>query len=374
MSADLSADDARLLALHAQGLSAQAPKPRSVRDLLGRLGAIQLDTISVLARSHEIVPCSRLGCVDREEVAHAYWGRPSRAFEYWAHEACVLPIDAWPWFEFRRRRWREHYRANPRLASEKRAVLVRLRDRGPSTAAELGSSGRTGPWWDWHPIKIAVEILLRTGEVTCVARRGWRRIYSLAETAVPARLRRRQPSDRECLIHLSTEAGRRLGVATLRDLADYYRLKPAHLRDIMADTPLVPVRVDGWKEPAWADPVALRKRRLQPRATPVLLSPFDSLIWDRRRTERLFGFRYRIECYVPAAKRVHGYYSMPLLSDGRLVGRVDPKREGTTLLARSVRVDRGAEAAMAKALRDAATWVGCTSVQVRGAPGVRQLV
>ncbi|WP_106399628.1 winged helix-turn-helix domain-containing protein [Actinocorallia populi] len=364
---ELSADEARRIALRAQGLLGAPDRRAGVRGVLRALGAVQLDTISVLARSHELIPYARLGAVGRAAVEEAYWGRGT-SFEYWSHAACVLPIEEWPLFAFRRREYARRGHRWHRMEDRERscaAVARRLREEGPLTASDLGASSVPGgTWWDWSESKIAIEWLLDVGEVVCVERRGWKRVYDLAERAVPAALRENEPDDETCLTALVAQAGRALGVATRADLADYHRLRAAQVDRVVEAAGLVPVRVAGWGRPAWADPAALESPP-RGRHRTTLLSPFDSLVWDRPRTERIFGFTHRLEAYVPKARRVHGYFAMPLLAGGRLVGRVDPAREGSTLVARQISLDgpRCVEPA-ARALQEAARWVGCDSVAV----------
>ena len=386
----LSTDEARLLTLHAQGLIGAEARRGGVPAMLRRVGAVQLDTISVLARSHELVAYSRLGPVPRERIERAYWnpGQPA-AFEYWSHAACVLPIEEWPYYGFRRRAmrargpWRRE--VTPGACAE---VLARIRAEGPLTATQLGGARRGADWWDWSEAKVAVEWLLGTGDVICARRVGWRRLYDLPERIVPPALFEAEPTDAECVIHLAGVTARALGVVTRRDLADYQRLRngatpdgrpalPLTLQDAAAAAGLVPVEITAPRArvavPAWADPATLahadgagpsaRAGRGRHRVT--LLSPFDSLVWDRARTQRMFGFQHSLEAYVPRARRVHGYYTMPLLARGRLAGRVDPARSGRTLVARKLTLDTAAATeAMARALAEAAGWVGCDSVEL----------
>jgi len=384
----LSADEARRLALRAQGLLGAPDRRAGVTGVLRQLGAVQLDTISVLARSHELVAYSRLGPVGRPAVERSYWSakRPGTAFEFWAHAACVLPMEEWPWFAFRRRHHRQRGWRGwggvpevPTATVEK--ILVQLRDEGPLTATDLGGAKRGGPWWDWSEVKVSVEWLLDIGDVVCVERRGWRRVYDLAARAVPAELLDLDPTDEECLARLVGLAGRSMGVATVADLADYYRLRQDQVVAVLDASGLVPVEVSGWgagpngssrggavrgttSSPAWAHPELLAgSARGRHRTT--LLSPFDSLIWERRRTARIFGWAQGIEAYKPAPQREHGYFVMPLLAGGRLVGRVDPKRERRTLVVKQLSVETPqAIEAMAEALREAAEWVGCDGVTV----------
>jgi uncharacterized protein len=345
--------------------------------MLRRLGAVQLDTISVLARSHELVAYARLGAVPRERIERAYWNpRRPEAFEYWSHAACVLPIEEWPFYAFRRRafaargmRW---HTVSEKVCDE---VLARLRSDGPLNATQLGGAKNGGPWWDWSQTKVAVEWLLDTGHVICARRTGWRRVYDLPERVLPPELLDADPTDAECIERLVAVAARALGVVTRADLADYQRLRfggPGHaisLEETAAAAGLTPVEIAGPRGgpaiPAWADPAALASASGPGRHRVTLLSPFDSLIWDRKRTLRMFGFEHSLEAYVPRAKRVHGYFTMPLLARGRLVGRVDPARSGRTLVARQLSLDTSwAAEAMARALHDAAGWVGCDGIEL----------
>ena len=351
------------MVLRAQGFIGAPDRKGGVLGMLRRVGAVQLDTISVLARSHELVAYARLGPVGRAKVEAAYWG--GRAFEYWAHAASILPIEDWPWFERRRRRYRE---AVPRRKAGAKAFdLVRARlAEGPVVTSDVGGAKKGGEWWDWSESKVALERLLAAGEIVCVTRRGWRRLYDLPERVVPPELLAQQPSDEECNRMQVALAGRHLGVATVRDLADYYRMQIAWVKAALPDSGLVEVSVEGWGERAWADPLALESLGERGRHRTTLLSPFDSLVWDRDRTLRMFGMFHRLEAYVPKHLRVLGYYAMPVLSGGRIVARVDPKRSGQTLVAQQVTYERAptaaSRAAVQAALDEAAQWVRCDSV------------
>ncbi|MEV8096797.1 crosslink repair DNA glycosylase YcaQ family protein [Kitasatospora sp. NPDC085879] len=365
MTVMLSSDQARRIALRAQGLLGAPDRRGGVRGVLRHLGAVQLDTISVLARSHELVPYARLGAVGRAAVEGAYWGSET-SFEYWSHAACILPMEEWPLFAFRRRAYRARgnlwgHQVSPETY---RSVLDKLRAEGPLTSTELGGAKRTAEWWDWSDTKIAVERALAFGDVVCTERRSWKRVYEAAEQAVPAELFDLDLPDEECLRRLVSQAGAALGVATRADLMDYHRLKGAQVDAVLEASGLVPVQVEGWPAAAWADPAALATEP-RGRHRTTLLSPFDSLIWDRARTERIFGMTHRLEAYTPKQKRVHGYFAMPLLAGGRLVGRVDPAREGRTLVARQISLEDGKYVPqLAEALREAASWVGCDAVRV----------
>jgi uncharacterized protein len=380
----LTQDEARLATLSAQGLIGAQARRGGVPTMLRRIGAVQLDTISVLARSHELVAYARLGPVPRAAIERAYWDpRRPAAFEYWSHAACVLPMEEWPYYEFRRRwfaarglRW---HQSHPDVCAR---VLARIHAEGPLTATELGGAKRGGPWWDWSDTKIAVEWLLDTGAVVCARRVGWRRVYDLPERVVPVELLGQELTDEHCLIRLTEVAGRALGVVAHADLPDYQRIvyggaalrrngQPPTAAGSALAAGLMPVEIAAGKHGpavrAWAHPAALASdgEASNGRHRTTLLSPFDSLIWDRRRTKRVFGFEQSLEAYVPQPKRVHGYYTMPLLAGGRLVGRVDPARSGSTLIARKVTMDVPAAAEpMARALIEAASWVGCDTVKL----------
>ncbi|MCO6004878.1 winged helix DNA-binding domain-containing protein [Actinoallomurus purpureus] len=389
---ELTADEARRIQLHSQGLLGRvAPAPvhglrgdpdaRRALAALRHLGAVQLDTISVLARSHELVAYARLGPVGRASVEHAYWGGTA-AFEYWSHAACVLPVEDWPLYSFRRRAYRQrgrHWHHTPEDACAD--VLARLRAEGPLTVTGLGGAKKGGEWFDRTDQKIAAEFLLATGDVVCTRRVGWRRVYDLPERAIPAELRARDLDDTECVTTLVRRAARALGVATRADLADYVRVRGEDVDAVVEAAGLIPVTVAGWangngagKGAAWAHPEVLAAPAPRGRHRTTLLSPFDSLVWDRKRTQRVFGFDHRLEAYVPRDKRVHGYFTMPLLAGGRLIGRADPAREGGALVVRKASLEPAAVstptraahavAQLADALREAAAWVGCDTVRV----------
>jgi uncharacterized protein YcaQ len=380
----LSKQEARAIILRAQGLAAEPAKGETVASVLRRLGCIQLDTISVLARAHELAAYARLGPVPRAEIEAAYWSAPSQAFEYIAHAACVIPIELWPYFAFRRRAIQDpgDRRAPQGLIEEARA---RLED-GPMAVTEgagLGAPSERGGWLGWSEGKMALESLYRRGEAAVTTRRGWTRVYDLPERVVPAELLARDPSDEECYLELVRVTARALGVGTAGDIADYFRLTTPYLgaapdarrlvRTSIEAAGLAPVRVEGWPEPALADPAALSEESSPPGRV-TLVSPFDPLIWasarpgeskERERTRRVFDFTYAFEAYVRPEQRRFGYYSMPLLNSGRLAGHVDPRREGDTLVAARVSLEGPDDLeAMAAALREAAAWVGCADIRV----------
>jgi uncharacterized protein YcaQ len=365
----LSLDQARRVALAAQGLAAPARTgpagPATLRGALERLGAIQIDSINVVARSHELVLAARAGRHDRAAFDRVVYRRRA-GFEYWGHAASFLPMASYRLCLPRMRRlteatrgwWVDVRQRNQHLYGP---VLDRIRAEGPLAASAFRDPDgpRRGSWWDWAPAKHVLEDLFDCGTLLVHDRVNFERRYDLAERVLPPGVDTSEPTAAEAAVELTLLAARALGVATAADLADYYRLSAAQTRHALAELVaaglLQEVAVQGWARPAYLLPGTRVPRRVVG-GQPVLLSPFDSLIWSRERTERLFGFRYRLEVYVPAGKRVHGYYTMPVLADGHLVARVDPKhdRQAGRLLLRGLHLEPSADPAEAVAATAAA--------------------
>lgn len=374
--------EARRIALAAQGFG--GIKPPSVnsghlRRTVARLGLHQIDSVNVVARAHYLPAFSRLGSYDRALLDRAAWGRrpERRLFEYWAHEASLLPLDLYPLFRWRMRRadeGRAGYGSMRAYAGERRgeamAVLARIREEGPLAASDI-ERGRTG-WWAWSEGKRALEWLFYAGHVTTLTRRGnFERVYDLTERVIPpAVLDAPIPDESDAQAALIGRAARALGVATLAELRDYFRIGPEDARKavtrLVEDGVLQPARIPGWPQA-----FLYRDARLpRPVRTRALLAPFDPLIWERARAERIFGFRYRIEIYTPAAKRTHGYYVLPFLLNEALVARVDVKadRQGRRLLVHAVHFEPGAPAhardELASELASLAGWLGLDGMSV----------
>jgi len=389
----LSLREARRVAIAAQGFTAPSPdetgaapvEARHVRKLVGRLGLVQIDSVNVLVRSHYLPLFSRLGAYDAGLLDRlAYGGRKRCLFEYWGHEASLIPVEQHPLFRWRMARAERGegiYGGLARFAVERRpyieSVLAEVAARGPLGASELSEAGRgAGGWWGWSEGKRAVEFLFWAGLLTTAGRRGFERLYDLPERVLPAAiLATPTPDEAEAQRALLRIAARAHGVATERDLRDYQRLDPADARARIAELveagDLLPVAVEGWAKPAYLAPNARRPRKIAARA---LLSPFDSLIWERQRTERLFGLRFRLEIYTPAEKREHGYYVLPFLMDERIAARVDLKsdRKAGALLVQAAHAEpespHGPVAeALAIELRRLAGWLGLGRVTVVGA-------
>jgi uncharacterized protein len=369
----LTIEQARRLALAAQGLTGPSRRTRNgpagaaaLRGVLRRVGAIQIDSINVVARSHELVLAARSGPYDPAAFERLVYQRRA-GFEYWGHAASFLPIETYRLFLPRMARmtsqtrgwWADIRRKHAELYQP---ILDRIRAEGPLAASDFReqTGPRRGTWWDWAPAKHVLEDLFDRGVLMVHDRVRFERRYDLAERVLPPGLDLTPPTWAEAAVELTVLGARALGVGTAADLADYFRLPPQFAKPALAEAVasglLQEVAVQGWQKPAYIEPGTPIPRRAE--HAPVLLSPFDSLIWRRERAERLFGFHYRIEVYVPAAKRQHGYYTMPVLAGGRLVARVDPKhdRRAGVLLLRGLAVEDGVAPVEAVTVAAEAAW------------------
>jgi uncharacterized protein YcaQ len=374
---------ARRIALAAQGFGCERPAAVGARDLgrtIARLGLHQIDSVNVLVRAHYLPAFSRLGPYDRALLDRAAWGprRERRLFEYWAHEASLLPLAMHPLLRWRMAQaergeigwgYLKAYAGERRAEAE--AILRRLAADGPLAASDFEEGRSKSGWWEWGDTKRALEWLFWAGLIATATRRAsFERAYDLAERVIPAAiLALPTPAEPDARRALVAHAGAALGIATETDLRDYFRLKPEPARravaELVEEGALLPVRVEGWARPAYLHRDSRRPRRISGQA---LLAPFDPLVWERSRAERLFGFRYRIEIYTPAEKRQHGYYVLPFLLDERLVARVDLKadRKGSRLLVQGATFEPEAPADAGERL-DAelavmAAWLGLEAV------------
>ncbi|MGD9989568.1 winged helix-turn-helix domain-containing protein [Pseudonocardia sp.] len=389
---EIGADVARRTVLAAQGFADGRPTGpvtrRHLQRVLGRLHLLQLDSVNVAVRAHYMPLFARLGAYPRELVDDAAWShssrRPRLLAEYWAHEACLLPVEDWPLLlsGAKRRSWWRHYgplvEREPQLVAD---VLAAVKELGAVGAGTLENAlrGRSTPrppgatWWERSDVKRICEYLFGVGELTTGTRVHFRRLYDLPERVLPAAVLGAPPvPEDEAARRLVRKAVAALGIATEPELRDYYRLGPARnsraLAELVEAGEVERVGVRGWKRPAFRDPAARAPRQVTGRA---LLCPFDPLIWERARAERIFGFRYRIEIYVPEPEREYGYYVFPFLLDGQLVARVDLKsdRATATLRVKGAFVEEGVDetrvaAELAAELRVMADWLGLTDLDV----------
>ena len=375
---ELTILEARSLALAGQGFDKPRTKSKSstsdVVALFKKLGVVQIDSVNVLVRSQELPLFSRLGDHDRKAIPKAT--SQGKIFEYWGHEAAHLPVELHPMFRFKMRAARsgkmKHWGLTSFYAENKafvKRILKHVEVNGSTSARELSTrTTKKSSWWDWDEAKTALEYLFLTGELmSCGRGSDFARVYDIPERVLPKKiLQMPTPSETEARKELLVRAIHAQGVATMRDLADYYRQKPAVVKPLVSELVeqgvLREVSVDGWQDKAYVHRNAQLPKRLFATA---LLSPFDSLVWCRPRNERLFNFHYRIEIYTPQAKRKFGYYVLPFMMNGEMVGRVDLKadRANSKLLVQSVHTERGVKRAtinraLSTELQHMSSWLG----------------
>lgn len=384
----LSAAQARRIALAAQGFRRARPADvtsRHVHRVMDRLGVLQIDSVNVFARSHYLPLFSRLGAYEPALLDRIFLARTTHYVEYLAHEATFIPVTDWALWRFRmddfRRRWAGEDSWMSRNARTVRWVQDELHDRGPLRPADLRADAprERGTWWDWDDVKLALEHLWRVGDVAISGRKGFERSYALEEHVIPEPVRAQRIPRAEAITELVRRAARSSGVATQSDLADYYRIRDRaavarSIAELVDRGELLPVQVRGWDRggrplPTWRHHEAVLPRRVDAAA---LLTPFDPVVWFRDRALRAFALDYRIEIYVPAARRRYGYYSLPVLVGDRIVARVDLKadRATSTLQVQSAWWEPHARpddaAAIAGELALAASWQGLEAISVSG--------
>ncbi|RWC21134.1 MULTISPECIES: winged helix-turn-helix domain-containing protein [unclassified Mesorhizobium] len=340
MKEKISLAMARRIALAAQGFA--DPRPNSTPDrrhlarVLGRTGLLQIDSVSAVVRAHYMPLYSRLGPYPLALLDNAAVTRKRKVFEYWAHEASFLPVETYPlmrWRMERAARGEEMYNGLAKWGRERATYIEDIYrevvQRGPIAASALEGQKGSGGWWGWSDAKHAFEWLFWAGRITTASRRGFERLYDLPERVLPpAILALPVPSPEDAHRELLRISARAHGVATAGDLRDYFRLSPADIKgrieELVDAGDLLPVRVEGWDKPAYLYKDARFPRKIKAR---TLLAPFDPVVFERARTERLFDFRYRIEIYTPAEKRQYGYYVLPFLLGERIVARIDLKAD-----------------------------------------------
>jgi uncharacterized protein len=377
----LSLHEARARALAAQGFDRERGKvdAKALERVVAATQLFQIDSVSVVVRAHYLPLFSRLGVYDRGLLDQAAWGAQRSLFEYWAHEASLVPFALQPLFRWRMRRaalgvgvWKilaDFGRANQPLLAE---MLARIRNEGPKVAGDFEKRATKSWFWSWSNAKRGLEWLFWSGKITTATRRSFERVYDLPERVLPAAiLALPTPSDHDAHLELTRRAVRALGVANRRDIRDYFRTALADtdpcIAELVETGELVPVRIDGLRELHYAprDARAPRRRDYQ-----ALLAPFDPVVWQRQRTHDLFGFHYRLEIYTPAPLRKHGYYVLPFLLGDRLVARVDlksdRKKDRLQVIAVHAEADTPPHAAGAllNELRLLADWLGLARIAV----------
>lgn len=385
----LSLRGARALMLAAQGLDRRPPKRATKRDVMGaiqRMSVLQIDTISVVARSPYLVLWSRLGDYEPRWLDELLM--EGKLFEYWSHEACFLPVEDYRLYrhrmlDARSMGWKYSVAFAERHRLEIAQLLDLIRARGAVRAADFArTDGQKGGWWEWKLEKRALETLFTAGELMIARRQSFQRVYDLRERVLPTWRDDQLPAIEEVRRELVLKAVKALGIAQARWVSDYFRTDkkqtPGVVAELASEGALIPVAVEDWKEPAFVHPDNLKLLRraaagkIETDLT-TLLSPFDPLVWDRARARVMFDFDYRLECYTPAPKRIYGYFTLPILNRGALVGRLDAKahrKDGvfeikSLYLENGVRADDGMTKDIASAIHDCAAWHRTPEVIVR---------
>ena len=376
---DVSAAQARRIALAAQGFGRPSGTvgTRQLGLALQRLAVLQIDSVNVFERSHYLPLFARLGAYDKALLDKLLLTRRAPYVEAWAHQAAFIPVESWPLWQWHRdneragtgrtKRWDRH---NHEMSD---FLLAELADKGPLPASKIEheANKRSGPWWGWSEVKSTLETMFFDGRVVVAGRKNFERYYDLPERRLPAHVLGAGPSKPDAIRELVRQATRALGIGTVRDIADYWRFMQADTKaailDLVEAGDLLPVRVEGWSSQGFLHRDARIPRRIEGTA---LLSPFDPVVWERARTERMFGFRYRIEIYTPGPQRQFGYYTLPVLQDEALVGRIDLKsdRQNRALRVQSAWAESGHAPdvpRIAHLLRETAAWQGLEGLVVQ---------
>lgn len=347
MPLELSASQARVLSLRQLGVDSD--RDDSVMAVVDRLGLLQVDSVNVFERAHYMPLFSRLGKFDKTELESAMGGFHPQLIEYWAHEASIVRLENWPLYRWRMNAYRDKYATkwgmeagNKKLVEQ---ITSQLQANGPMTSGQFETDAhqRKGSWWGWSDLKNALEYMFLVGDLVSGGRDSFKRLYALPEQILPQSILDHMPSDADAKKKLFLQAARAIGVGTYTDIADWHRMSPTTnkplFNELVESGELVEVRVDGWAQPGYVN-AATSLEGLDaktPGARTTILSPFDPVCWKRDRIERMFGFEYRIEIYTPEPKRQFGYYTLPILHNRDLVGRIDLKsdRQGRKLLAQA---------------------------------------
>ena len=394
MSVELSASQARVLSLRQLGVDSD--RDDSVMAVVDRLGLLQVDSVNVFERAHYMPLFSRLGKFDKSELESAMGGFHPQLIEYWAHEASIVRIENWPLYRWRMNAYREKYATkwgmeagNKKLVEQ---ITSQLQANGPMTSGQFETDAhqRKGSWWGWSDLKNALEYMFLVGDLVSGGRDSFKRLYALPEQILPQSILDHMPSDADAKKKLFLQAARAIGVGTYTDIADWHRMSPTTNKKVFAELvetgELLEVQVDGWAQSGYINAsTSLEGLDVKaPGARTTILSPFDPVCWKRDRIERMFGFEYRIEIYTPEPKRQFGYYTLPILHNRDLVGRIDLKsdRHGRQLLAQAswheAKLNDREVASMAKALNKhlkvVQSWQGLNETVVRPKGNLAELL
>jgi len=384
MTPTLSAREAKLLALYACGLDSRQDK--SVLDVITRFGMLQIDSVNVFERAHYMPLFSRLGAFDKNDLDSLTQGKHPELIEYWAHQASFIKTTDLPLFDWRMQWYRDRAANKESWQSQHKKlitwILAELKANGPMTHSQFEheENARTGSWWGWSNVKIALERLMRQGEVIATGRKNFSRVYALPEQALPKSVLNKTVDHQTGKMKLFGNAAKLMGVGTVRDIANVYCIYPSEAKPIVADLEELgivrEVSVEGWKEKAYLhkDFFNFDFKSVKPELT-TLLSPFDPLTWQRERAVRIFDFDYKIEIYVPEPKRIYGYYTLPTLHKDKLVARIDLKsdRQNSSLLVQSAWHELSLSAKeltqikkpLTKHLKDVQKWQGLEALEIK---------
>jgi uncharacterized protein YcaQ len=384
MTPTLSAREAKLLALYACGLDSRQDK--SVLDVITRFGMLQIDSVNVFERAHYMPLFSRLGAYDKNDLDSLTQGKHPELIEYWAHQASFIKTTDLPLFDWRMQWYRDRAANKESWQSQHKKlinwILAELKANGPMTHSQFEheENARTGSWWGWSNVKIALERLMRQGEVIATGRKNFSRVYALPEQALPKSVLNKTVDHQIGRMKLFGNAAKLMGVGTVRDIANVYCIYPSEAKPIVADLEELgivrEVSVEGWKEKAYLhkDFENFDFKSVKPELT-TLLSPFDPLTWQRERAVRIFDFDYKIEIYVPEPKRIYGYYTLPTLHKDKLVARIDLKsdRQNSSLLVQSAWHELSLSAKeltqikkpLTKHLKDVQKWQGLDALEIK---------
>ena len=394
MPLELSASQARVLSLRQVGVDSD--RDDSVMAVVDRLGLLQVDSVNVFERAHYMPLFSRLGKFDKKELESAMGGFHPQLIEYWAHEASIVRIENWPLYRWRMNAYRDKYSTkwgmeagNKKLVEQ---ITLQLQANGPMTSGQFETDAhqRKGSWWGWSDLKNALEYMFLVGDLVSGGRDSFKRLYALPEQILPQSILDHMPSDADAKKKLFLQAARAIGVGTYTDIADWHRMSPTTNKKVFAELvesgQLLEVQVDGWAQPGYINASTSLEGldAKAPGARTTILSPFDPVCWKRDRIERMFGFEYRIEIYTPEPKRQFGYYTLPILHNRDLVGRIDLKsdRQGRQLLAQAswheAKLNDRGVASLAKALnkhlREVQSWQGLNETVVRQKGNLAELL
>jgi uncharacterized protein YcaQ len=394
MPLELSASQARVLSLRQVGVDSD--RDDSVMAVVDRLGLLQVDSVNVFERAHYMPLFSRLGKFDKGELESAMGGFHPQLIEYWAHEASIVRIENWPLYRWRMNAYRDKYSTkwgmeagNKKLVEQ---ITSQLRANGPMTTGQFETEAnvRKGSWWGWSDLKEALEYMFLVGDLVSGGRDSFKRLYALPEQVLPQYILDHTPSDADAKKKLFLQSATATGVGTYTDIADWHRMNPTTNKKLFTELveagELLEVQVDGWAQPGYVN-AATSLENLDAKtsgARTTILSPFDPVCWKRDRIERMFGFEYRIEIYTPEPKRQFGYYTLPILHNRDLVGRIDLKsdRQGRQLLAQAswheAKLNDRGVASLAKALnkhlREVQSWQGLNETVVRQKGNLAELL